>query len=104
MMANMSQAFSPHPGGMQQHPGVPQGHPVMAPGHPQQGGQPGMPQQMHMGVSGPGAPQMQPGAVMGMVPQGGPNQHALQHLTPGNPQAQFAMQQSQMCMSKSHRA
>lgn len=61
-------------------------------------GQPGMPQQMHMGVSGPGGPQVtQAGALMGAMPPGagGPSAHALQHLNPGQAQ-QAQMYQQQM--------
>lgn len=99
MMAQPS--FSPHPQGMQ-HAGVAQGHP-MGPGHPQQvGGQPGMPTQMHMGVSGAGPQVTQAGAMMGVMPPGvsgavGPNAHALQHLNPNQAQAQIYQQQAQMC-------
>jgi hypothetical protein len=66
-------------------------------------GQPGMPQQMHMGVSGPGGPQVsQAGAMMGGMPPGagGPSAHALQHLNPGQAQqqqAQMFQQQQAMC-------
>jgi hypothetical protein len=101
MMASMAQAYSPHPGGLQ-HPGVAPGHP-MGPGQPHPGGQPGpgMPQQMHMGVSGPGPQATQAGAMLGGMPPGvvpgGPSVHALQHLGPG--QAQMYQQQAQMaCM------
>jgi hypothetical protein len=103
MMASMAQPYSPHPAGLQ-HPGVAQGHP-MAGVHPQQGG-PGMPQQMHMGVSAPGVPQVtQAGAMMagmppGVVGPGGPSAHALSHLNPN--QAQMYQQQQQMvCKYKS---
>lgn len=105
MMTSLAQAHSsPHPGGIQ-HPGGFQGHPMqgaMAVPHSQGQGQPGMPQQMHMGVSGPGGPQVsQAGALMGGMPPGagGPSAHALQHL---NPQAQMLQQQQQqaaMCKS-----
>lgn len=96
----MAQPYSPHPAGLQQHPGMAQGHP-MAAGHPQQGGQPGtgMPQ-MHMGVSGPGGPQVsQAGAMLGVMPPGaggpgGPSAHALQHLNP-NQAAMYQQQQQQ---------
>lgn len=57
-----------------------------------------MPQQMHMGVSGPGGPQVsQAGALMGGMPPGagGPSTHALQHLNPGQAQ-QAQMYQQQM--------
>lgn len=101
-MTSVAQPYSPHPAGLQQHPGAAQGHP-MAGVHPQQGGPPGpgMPQQaFHMGVSGPGVPQVsQPGAMMaGMSPgingPGGPNAHALQHLNPNH--AMYQQQQQQM--------
>ena len=103
MMTSLAQAHSsPHPGGIQ-HPGGFQGHPMqgaMAVPHSQGQGQPGMPQQMHMGVSGPGGPQVsQAGALMGGMPPGaGPSAHALQHL---NPQAQMLQQQQQAAMCKS---
>ena len=91
------QAYS-HPGGIP-HPGAPQGHPMqagMAVPHSQGQVQPGMPQQMHMGVSGPGGPQVSQAGVMmggGMPPgAGGPSAHALQHL---NPQQQMLQQQQQ---------
>jgi hypothetical protein len=78
-----------------------QGHPMAMPHNPQQGQPgPGMPQQMHMGVSGPG-PQVSQGAMMGGIPPGagGPSAHALQHLNPGQAQqAQLQYQQQQaMC-------
>ena len=99
-MMSLAQSHSPYPAGIQQHPGgVPQGHPMAgvphAPGQ-QIPGQPGMPQQMHMGVSGPGGPQVtQAGALMGGMPPGagGPSAHALQHLNPGQQQAQMYQQQ-----------
>jgi hypothetical protein len=101
MMTSLAQSHSPYPGGIQQHPGVPQGHPMAGVPHnpgQQMQGQPGMNPQMHMGVSGPGGPQVsQAGALMGGMPPGagGPSAHALQHL---NPQAQQAqMYQQQMC-------
>lgn len=98
MMSSMAQAYSPHPGAMQ-HPGNPQGHPMVQ-GHPSQQGHQ-IPQQMqHLGVSGPGGPQVaQAGALMpGMPGVGGPSAHALQHL---NPQAQmYAAQQQQMAGCK----
>ena len=69
MMTSLAQSYSPHPGGIQQHPGVPQGHPMAGVPHnqgQQVPGQPGMPQQMHMGVSGLEGPQVsQAGAMMG---------------------------------------
>src|ERR1700712_2333179 len=114
MMTSLAAAYSPHNGGLQQHPGVPQGHPMAGIPHnpgPQGGGQPGpgMPQQMHMGVSGPGGPQVsQAGALMGGMPPGagGPSAHALQHLNPGQAQqaqqAQIYQQQQAMaCMFSS---
>lgn len=102
-MASMAQAYSPHPAGLQ-HPGVGPGHP-MGPGHPQQGGGqagPGMPQQIHMGVSGPGPQVTQPGAMLAMPPgvtgPGVPSAHALQHLNPNQAQM-YQQQQAQMaCM------
>jgi hypothetical protein len=104
MMTSLAQSYSPHPGGLQQHPGVPQGHPMAGVPHnpgQQVPGQPGMPQQMHMGVSGPGGPQVtQAGAMMGGMPPGagGPSAHALQHLNPGQAQqAQMFQQQQAMC-------
>jgi hypothetical protein len=63
-------------------------------------GQPGMPQQMHMGVSGPGGPQVtQAGAMMGGMPPGagGPSAHALQHLNPAQAQQAQMFQQQAMC-------
>lgn len=62
-------------------------------------GQPGMPQQMHMGVSGPGGPQVTQAMMGGMPPgAGGPSAHALQHLNPGQAQqAQQIYQQQAMC-------
>jgi hypothetical protein len=102
-MISMAQAYSPHPAGLQQHPGVAPGHP-MAPGHPQQGGGqpgPGMPQQMHMGVSGPGPQVTQGGAMLGVLPPGVsgpgvPSAHALQHLNPNNAQMYQQQQAAQM--------
>ncbi|KAF3344013.1 PTAB protein [Verticillium dahliae] len=89
-MTSMGPSFAGHPAGMHQHPGVP-GHP-MAPGmphNPSQQGAPGggMPQQMHMAVSGPGG-QVNPAAMMGGMPPGAgaPNAHALQHLNPAQAQ------------------
>ncbi|PQE17357.1 Topoisomerase II-associated PAT1 protein [Rutstroemia sp. NJR-2017a BVV2] len=83
-----------------QHPGVPQGHMAGMPHNPGHQGQPGqgMPQQMHMGVSAPGGPQVsQAGAMMAGMPPGagGPNAHALQHLNP-NQQALYQQQQQAM--------
>lgn len=102
MMQNLAQAYSPHPGGIQQHPGVPPGHPMAGVQHnPGQPG-PGMPQGMHMGVSGPGGPQVsQPGALMGGMPPGagGPSAHALQHLNPGQAQQAQQLYQQQQAMA-----
>ena len=101
MMSSLAQTYSPHPGGIQQHPGVPQAHPMAGVPHnpgQQVPGQPAMPQQMQMGVSGPGGPQVtQAGAMMGGMPPGagGPSAHALQHLNPGQAQQQ-AQAQAQM--------
>ena len=56
--------------------------------------------QMHMGVSGPGVPQVsQAGVMMGGMPPGagGPSQHALQHLNPGAAQQAAFLQNQQMC-------
>jgi hypothetical protein len=101
MTSLAAQNFQPHPGGIQQHPGVPQGHPMAVPHNPNQQGQPGpgMPQQMHMGVSGPGPQVSQAGALMGGMPPGagGPSAHALQHLNPGQAQQAQMFQQQQMC-------
>lgn len=102
MMTSLAQAYSPHPGGIQQHPGVSQGHPMAVPHNPGQQGQPGMPQQVHMGVSGPGGPQVtQAGALMGGMPQGagGPSAHALQHLNPNHAQQAQLLQQQQQAMA-----
>lgn len=105
MMTSIAQSYSPHPGGLQQHPGVPQGHPMAGvqhnPGQPGVGQPgPGMPQQMHMGVSGPGPQVSQAGALMGGMPPGagGPSAHALQHLNPGQAQ-QAQMYQQQQAMA-----
>jgi hypothetical protein len=76
----------------------------MAPGMAHNPSQPGttaggIPHQLvgHMGVSGPG-PQMNAAALMGGMPPGNPNAHAMQHL---NPAAQAQMfhhpQMGQMC-------
>jgi len=102
-MTSLAQAYSPHPGGMQQHP-MAQGHPGMAVPHNPGQGQPGpgMPQQMHMGVSGPGPQVAQGGAMMGGIPPGagGPSAHALQHLNPSQAQqAQLFQQQQQQQMA-----
>ena len=100
-MTSLAQAYSPHPGSMQQHPGMAQGHPMGVPHNPGQG-QPGMPQQMHMGVSGPGPQVTQAGAMMGGMPPGagGPSAHALQHLNPNQAQqAQLFQQQQQQQMA-----
>lgn len=102
-MTSLAQNHSPYPGGIQ-HPGVPQGHPMAGVPHnpgQQMPGQPGMNPQMHMGVSGPGGPQVsQAGAMMGGMPPGagGPSAHAMQHLNPQTQQAQ-QMYQQQMCKS-----
>jgi hypothetical protein len=96
---SVAPSHSPYPGGIQQHPGGPQGHPMAGVPHNMgqpMPGQPSMPQQMHMGVSGPGGPQVsQAGALMGGMPPGagGPSAHALQHLNPGQQQAQMYQQQ-----------
>jgi hypothetical protein len=105
----MGPGFSPHPGGMQQHPGGPPGHP-MAPGMAHNPSQPGsapggMPHQLvgHMGVtSGPGQ-QINSAALMGGMPPGNPNAHAMQHLNPAqqmfhHPQMGQMGQMGQMCM------
>ena len=73
------------------------------PGQGQPG--PGMPQQMHMGVSGPGPQVTQGGAMMGGIPPGagGPSAHALQHLNPSQAQqAQLFQQQQQMACKCSY--
>ena len=100
---SLAQQHSPYPGGIQGHPGVPGAHPMAGMPHnqvQQMPGQPGMVPQMHMGVSGPGGPQVsQAGALMGGMPPGagGPSAHALQHLNPGAAQqAQLYQQQQQM--------
>ena len=102
----MAQPFPTHPGMAVPHGGQPMAH-----GHPSNQGVPGgqqpgmsMGQQMHPGISGPGA-QVSPagpmmGAIMqGAVPQGvsgpGPSQHALSHLNPHHGQPMFAHQQQQ---------
>jgi len=94
------QTYSPHPGGMQQqHPGMAPGHPMAMPHNQGQQGQPGPGMQMQMGVSGPGPQVTQGGAMMGGMPPGagGPSQHALHHLNPGQAQqAQFLQQQQAM--------
>jgi hypothetical protein len=99
----MGPGFSPHPGGMQQHPGAPPGHP-MAPGMAHNPSQPGaapggIPHQLvgHMGVSGPG-PQINAAALMGGMPPGNPNAHAMQHLNPAQAQMLHHSQMNQMCM------
>jgi hypothetical protein len=101
-MASLAQTYSPHPGGMPQHPAMSQSHPMGVPHNPGQGQPgPGIPPQMHMGVSGP--PQ-QGGAMMGGMPPGagGPSAHALQHLNPGQAQqAQLFQQQQQMACKRS---
>lgn len=98
-----------HPGMQAQHPGVHPGHPMGAPGmahNPSQpGAQPGMPPQMaHMAVSGPGG-QVNPAMMAGGMPPGagGPNAHALQHLSPQmfQNQQQFACESSSSSLSLS---
>ncbi|KUJ13152.1 uncharacterized protein LY89DRAFT_699108 [Mollisia scopiformis] len=108
MMTSLAQSYSPHPGGMQPHPGMAQGHPGMAvphnPGQPGQPG-PGMPQQLHMGVSGPGPQVSQAGVMMGGMPPGagGPSQHALQHLNPNQAaQQQQLFQQQQIAFANAN--
>ena len=105
MMTSLAQNFQPHPGGIQQHPGVPQGHQMAVPHNPNQQGQPGpgMPQGMHMGVSGPGPQVTQAGAMMAGMPPGvgGPSAHALQHLNPGQAQQAQLFQQQQICKCSS---
>ncbi len=80
----------------------------MAPGMAHNPSQPGttaggIPHQLvgHMGVSGPG-PQMNAAALMGGMPPGNPNAHAMQHLNPAAAQAQMFHhpqmgQMGQMC-------
>ena len=98
-MASLTQSSSypPHPGGIPQHPAMSQSHPMGVPHNPGQPA-PGIPQQMHMSVSGP--PQVTQGGAMmaGMPPgAGGPSAHALQHLNPNQAQqAQIFQQQQQM--------
>ena len=61
---------------------------------------PGMPQQMHIGFSGPRPQVNQPSTMIGEMQQGvgGPRAHPLQHLVPGQAQqAQLLQQQQQMC-------
>ena len=99
-MTSLAQAYQPHPGGMQQHSG---GHAMAGPQNPGQGQPgPGIPQQIHMGVSGPGPQVTQGGAMMGGMPPGagGPSAHALQHLNPGAQQAQLFQQQQQQMACK----
>lgn len=95
----MAQPFAAHQG-IPQH-GLPPGHHPMAQ-HPNAGHPgPGMVQQMHPGVSGPGGPQVsQAGPMMGGMPPGAgtsgpggpmPNAHALSHLNPA--QAHMFQQQ-----------
>ena len=98
----MAQPFPAPQVGMAHHPGMVQNHP-MAPGqHPAAahlaaqapGG--GMMQQVHAGVSAPGAPQAsQPGPMAaGMQPVSGPggpgpNAHTLSHLGPAHSHQMF---------------
>ncbi|KAI0996058.1 hypothetical protein K3495_g12124 [Podosphaera aphanis] len=95
-MTSLAQPYSPHPSGIPQHPGIAQSHPMSQnSSHPGQPG-PGISQQLHMSVSGPGT-QVSPGQIMmaGMPPgAGGPSAHALQHLNPN--QQQQAQAQAQM--------
>jgi len=63
---------------------------------------PGMPQQMHMGVSGPRPQVNQHNTIIGKIKQevGEPSAHALQHLNPGyaeQAQLQLMQQQQQRC-------
>ncbi|KAJ5595966.1 Transcriptional activator ptaB [Penicillium hetheringtonii] len=91
----MAQTFPAHQG-MPQH-GMAPGHHPMAAQHPNAGHPgPGMVQQMHPGVSGPGGPQgSQAGPMMGGMPPGAgaggpgpvPNAHALSHLNPATTNA-----------------
>lgn len=118
MMASMAQPFTQHPG-MPGH-AMPHGGQPMVQGHPSNQGIPGghqpgvsMGQQMHPGMAGPGGPQVsQAGPMMGgMMPGGGapgvsgggPNAHALSHLTPhqGQMNPQFAAQQQQQMQQAS---
>ncbi|POS83496.1 hypothetical protein EPUL_005153 [Erysiphe pulchra] len=76
---------------MPQHTGIAQGHPMSHnPSHPGQSG-PVIPQQMHMGVSAPGAPSSQGQVLMAGMPSGAGG-HALQHLSPSQQQAQAQAQ------------
>lgn len=97
MMTSLAHSYTPHPGGMPQHTEIAQGHPMSHnPSHP---GQPGpvIPQQIHMGVSAPGAPSSQGQVVMAGMPSGAGG-HALQHLSPSQQQAQAQIfQQQAMC-------
>ena len=78
-----------HPGAVQ-HNGMPYGQP-MGPGHaPAPGQHMGQPLQMHPGAAGPNGPHVsQAGPMMAGMQAGaagpaagGPNAHALSHLTP----------------------
>lgn len=57
-----------------------------------------MPHQLvgHMGVSNSG-PQMNAAALMGGMPPGNPNAHAMQHLSPAQVQQMYHPQMNQMC-------
>lgn len=77
----------------------------MAPGMVHNPSQPGsapggMPHQLvgHMGVSGPGQ-QINAAALMGGMPSGNPNAHAMQHLNPAQAQMFHPHQMNQMCTS-----
>ena len=98
----MAQPFPAHQVGMTQHPGMAHGHPMPMQAPNQIGGQPpgpGMMQQMHPGVSGPGGPQAtQSGPMMSGLPVVGvPNTHALQHLNSGQALMQQQQQMAQNC-------
>lgn len=105
----MAQSFPAHQVGMAHHPGLPPGHPMAASQHPNAahlagqapGG--GIVQQLHPGVSGPGAPQgAHTGPMVGGMPPvvgttgpggPGPSAHALSHLGPAPTQQIFQQQQ-----------
>lgn len=94
MATSMGPNFPGHPAGMG-HPGA-GGHPMgsgMPPNQGQQGNPGGMPQQFAGNPMGAGTPggHMNP-AMMGGMPPGGPNAHALQHLSPAQ-QQQLLQQQ-----------
>jgi hypothetical protein len=103
MMASMAQPF--HPGTMPGHGGMPPGHP-MAPGHPPNqgmpGGQPGM---MGQQIHAMGGPQVSQGPMINLGQpgpgMGGPNAHAMSHLTPNNIMQQQLQQQHLQHASKS---